>query len=183
MDRNAIFFPDGSFAAPRHVANIDDIPESHRDWYEPHGGGPKPFRLKQHVWAELKPLVAEIETIERQAVENIAKLDAKIAASKLARHNERVSTALNAELANANVPSALVRGAASILQEKHEFQIEQGYEDEAVIYAETVVGLQSLPGLVESFLESEEGTGYRPKRAAPEPGYFSNLMAQLRQRR
>ncbi|MEQ1951358.1 hypothetical protein [Mesorhizobium sp. CN2-181] len=183
MDRNATHFPDGSFAAPRHVANIDDIPESHRDWYEPHNGGPKAFRLKQHIWAQFKEYIEQIETVERETTEGIAKLDARLAASKLARHTERVMAALSASLAAANTPTTLIRGAASILLEQHHWEIETGYDDEAVISADTPFGLQSVDGLVENFLESEDGAGFRPKKTAPSDGFFTSMIAQMKMRR
>ena len=49
--------------------------------------------------------------------------------------------------------------------------------------AQTPTGLHSIDGLVEAFLDSDEGASFAPKRTAPNDAYFASLIAGLKQRR
>lgn len=185
MDRSALSFADGSFASPQYVPDLNLVPPEFRNSYQRNvgSGGYKRFCLRPEVWKEIEPLVLELERTEREAAESIAQADAKLAAAKLARLNEGVSAALSTALAVANVPDMLIRGAIALIQETNKFQLDENYDDETIVVADTPTGLMSVNGLVDTFLESQEGEGFRPKKTAPSDGFFASMIAEMKQRR
>lgn len=186
MDRDALFFEDGTFAAPLHVANIADVPPTHADWYEPTGkGGKKAFRLVEHIWKELRePFEHQVAELERQRAELIANSEANLERARALHKAERINTALSAALKSAGVSAGLVAGAAALLSDSNSFEVEPTYDGTGiVVMAQTPTGMHSIDGLVEAFLDSDEGLAFAPKRTAPNDAYFASLIAGLKQRR
>lgn len=186
MDRDALFFEDGTFAAPLHVANIEDVPDTHRDWYVETGkGGKKAFRLVEHIWKELRePFEHQVAELERQRTEMIAANSTNLDRERALRKAERINTALSAALRSAGVSAGLVAGATALLSDSNSFEVDATYDGAGVIImAQTQTGMHSIDGLVEAFLESDEGAAFAPKRTVPNDAYFASLIAGLKQRR
>lgn len=185
MDRDALFFEDGTFAAPLHVANIADVPPTHADWYFETGkGGKKAFRLVEHIWKELRePFEHQVAELERQRDELIATNAANLERERALRRAAQVNTALSFALKAAGVSAGLVNGAAALLADSHSFEVEPTYDGTHLVMAQTPAGMHSVVGLVEAFLESDDGKAFAPKRTLPNDAYFKSLVAGLKQRR
>jgi hypothetical protein len=141
------------------------------------------LRLSKRVANLICEKLTEIEQLVKERDEGIATRDAQLAKSQAARTNETIATALKSALLTAGATEKLIPGAVALLRQQHTFEVETGYADEKIVTAQTDAGLHSLPMLVENFLESDEGAGFRPKRPAPNDGYFTSLMESLRQPR
>lgn len=187
MDKTALFHPDGSFAAPRFVKNIEDVPESHRDWYLPERGRTDGSHILNHViWKEVRePYEREIERLERELAELKAKHEKDVVAEKQARKQDKIDSTLHSACKDAGIPDGLMEGAIAILTAKATFEVDESYEfGGGVVIANSGGHLNSVEGLVENFLDSDEGAGFRGKRrAAPSDGYFTALLSGMKERR
>lgn len=185
MDKRALFFEDGNFAFPLFVKSIASVPEDYRDCYNPLGEDGE-YRLKDLYWNELRlPFEREYEKIEREMSDLKAKHETDVVAAKQARKQDKIDATLHNACKDAGIPDGLVEGALAILSEKATFEVDESYEfGGGVVIANCGGSLNSVEVLVESFLDSDEGAGFRGKRrAAPSDGYFSSLLSGMKARR
>ncbi|RWA79895.1 hypothetical protein [Mesorhizobium sp.] len=180
MDKRALFFEDGSFTFPLFVKSIAAVPEDYRDFYSPVDEGGE-YRLKDLYWKELRlPFEREYEQLERQLADLKAKHETDMAREKRARHRGKIDNTLHSACKGAGIPDGLIKGAMSLLSAKATFEVDESYEFGGGVVVATRDGVQnSVEGLVESFLDSDEGAGFRGKRRAPpSDGYFTSLLGR-----
>jgi hypothetical protein len=186
MDRDALFFDDGSFAAPLFVRDILEVPETHRDWYRATGKtGKQAYRLTEHIWKSVRePFERQYMEIEAARDVMVAKREADLAAIRKQNDDTAIDRALTRVLVAAGVKEGLIGGAIALLREGAAFEVEKGYQDEIVIMAKTPDGfLHSLDLYAKCFLDSDDGAGFRSANAGPGDSYFTDLVAGLKQRR
>ncbi|TRC76892.1 hypothetical protein FJV83_24170 [Mesorhizobium sp. WSM4307] len=184
MDKRALHLEDGTFAFPLYVKSIVDVPETHRDWYNPQADGD--YKLKDPYWTELRlPFEREIERLEKAQADLAAKHEADMAQEKQARKQERINATLLSTCEAAGIPSGLIEGAIAMLSKQATFDVDDSYAfGSAPVIANSGGTLNSIETLVENFLDSDSGAAFRGKRrAAPSDGYFSSLLADLKARR
>lgn len=162
-------------------AELHSIPADYQEAYLDMDDGT--LTLSKRVANFITEKLTEIEQLEKERDAELAQLDSKLSTAKAARNADTIDAQLKAALLAAGATGTLIPGAIALLREQHAFEVEDGYDGAPVITAQTEGGLHSLTGLVESFLDSDEGAAFRPRRPAPNDGYFANLMADLKQRR
>ena len=173
---------DGELTFPHAVDSIDAVPKDYRDWYVPHVNGK--WRLLAHIKAALEPLQSEVARLKKDLEEAPAKHEARLARERAEWKQERVTRKLKETFKAAGVKQGLIDGAVALVSDGIEFEVEDAYDGNGyVVLAQTKAGFFGADVLVERFLESEEGAGFRGKPTAPSDGYFSSLMADLKQRR
>ncbi|RWF64851.1 hypothetical protein [Mesorhizobium sp.] len=187
MDKTALFHEDGTFTAPRFVNNIEDVPETHRDWYnfDPRVEGGR-YKLDEFFWKGLRePYELEMERLEKELADLKAKHEKDVVAEKQARKQDKIDSTLHSACKDAGIPDGLMEGAIAILTAKATFEVDESYEfGGGVVIANSGGHLNSVEGLVENFLDSDEGAGFRGKRrAAPSDGYFTALLSGMKERR
>lgn len=178
MDKRALFFEDGNFAFPLFVKSIASVPEDLRDCYNPVDENGE-YRLKDLYWNELRlPFEREYEQLERQLADLKAKHENDVVAEKQARKQDKIDSTLHSTCKGAGIPDKLIEGALAILSRDTTFEVDESYEFGDGVVVATRNGTRStVEGLVESFLDSDEGAGFRGKRrAAPSDNYFSSLL-------
>ncbi len=163
-------------------AELQSVQEEYREAYldyEDNGSLTLNKRIAQFICEKL----TEIEQLEKERDGEIKKRDTDLITAKAARNSETVDAQLKAALIAAGAAPTLIPGAIALLREQHTFEVEDGYDGQPVIAAQTEAGLHSVDVLVENFLDSDEGAAFRPKRPQPNDGYFTSLVAGLKQRR
>ncbi|TWI33041.1 THO complex subunit 7 family protein [Mesorhizobium tianshanense] len=186
MDKRALFLEDGSFAAPRTVRNIEDVPETHRDWYLPEAGKEDGrYILNHEIWKKVRePYEREVERIEKAMADLKAKHETDLEREKQVRKREKIDATLRSTCEDAGIPAGLIEGVIALLSEESTFEVDDSYEFGGVVIANSNGTLNSVEALVENFLDSDEGAAFRGKRrAAPSDGYFASLIAGLKERR
>ncbi|RVC64390.1 hypothetical protein [Mesorhizobium sp.] len=184
MDKRALFFEDGNFAFPLFVKSIASVPEDYRDCYNSDPAGD--YKLKDLYWNELRlPFEREYEKLEREMSDLKAKHEKDVVAEKQARKQDKIDSTLHSACKGAGIPDGLMEGAIAILTAKATFEVDESYEfGGGVVIANSGGHLNSVEGLVENFLDSDEGAGFRGKRrAAPSDGYFTALLSGMKERR
>ncbi|RUV08162.1 hypothetical protein EOA79_01455 [Mesorhizobium sp. M1A.F.Ca.IN.020.03.2.1] len=167
---------------PRRIAAdaLDGIPEAYRAAYLEEDDPSKGFRLSTSVADVIRDGTAEIAALEAQLAELPVKREAAIAAEKQARKQEKIDATLHSTCEAAGIPEKLIEGAIAILSGNTTFEVDESYEFGGGVVVATRDGVQnSVEGLVESFLDSDEGAGFRGKRRAPpSDGYFTSLLGR-----
>ncbi|RUX73897.1 hypothetical protein EN925_15055 [Mesorhizobium sp. M7A.F.Ca.US.006.04.2.1] len=188
MDKNALFLEDGSFAAPLFVKDIAEVPESHRDWYNPmpKGNTRGNYRLDDFYWMEVRlPFEQEVLRLEQQQAALTAKYEADIGREKQGRKEDKINATLLSTCEAAGIPEGLIEGAIAVLSKQTTFDVDDSYEfGGGVVIANSGGHLNTVETLVENFLDSDEGKAFRGKRrAAPSDDYFSNMITGMKERR
>ena len=185
MDKRALFFEDGNFAFPLFVKSIAAVPDDYRDCYNPVSEDGE-YKLKDLYLKELRlPFEREYEQLERQMSDLKAKHEYDVAAEKQARKQDKIDSTLLNACKDAGIPDGLMEGAIALLSAKARFELDESYEfGGGVVIANSGGSLNSVEGLVENFLDSDEGAGFRGKRrAAPSDDYFISMLKGMKERR
>ncbi|TIP05705.1 MAG: hypothetical protein E5X72_06120 [Mesorhizobium sp.] len=138
----------------------------------------EPFELRL-------PFEREYEKLEQQMSDLKAKHEKDVEAEKQARKQDKIDSTLHSACKDAGIPDGLMEGAIAILTAKATFEVDESYEfGGGVVIANSGGNLNSVEGLVENFLDSDEGAGFRGKRrAAPSDDYFSSMLKGMKERR
>lgn len=126
--------------------------------------------------------MAELARLKSEHDAWMAAADKEIAASQEQRRKNAISLAICEALGAASVDAKWHSAIAALLADQHRMHVEDnGFGP--VVVADTPMGLKSVGQVVAEFLASDEAAAYRPRSSAPEAGYFSSLLANLKRAR
>ncbi|TGQ08703.1 MULTISPECIES: hypothetical protein [unclassified Mesorhizobium] len=167
---------------PRRIAAdaLDDIPEAYRAAYVEEEDPSRGFRLVTSVADVIRDGSAQIAALKAQFDGLKTKYETDLATAKQSRVQDKIDAALYSTCKDAGVPDGLMEGAIALLSRDTTFEVDESYEFGGGTVIATRDGRRhSVEGLVESFLDSDEGAGFRGKRrAAPSDGYFTGLLGR-----
>ncbi|MER9921627.1 hypothetical protein NKJ84_01555 [Mesorhizobium sp. M0048] len=165
----------GMFSMPVLVNSMDDVPDDFKEAYRVHPKYPDRFILND----EGRELKAWYEGERDRLSTEIERLSAGHAKAK--RDRETVERSLAAEIAKAGIKPGLQEGVAALLQQRNKFVVQASDDGSgAVVIATSAYGGFPVERVVASFLESDDGVGYRQKRSAPTAGKFTQRINRLR---
>lgn len=164
----------GTFTCPPVVDSLEDVPKDFRGAYEADPDQPELFRLTEEghelraLYEEMASLDAELKTLKAR--------DDKITKAK-----RTVEASLISAIASAGVKPAFQEGVSDILQKRHKFTVQPSDDGSGpVVMAESAYGAFPVETIVTSFLESDDGVGYRQKKSGATPGMFTTMINKLR---
>ncbi|RUW50580.1 hypothetical protein EOA32_18895 [Mesorhizobium sp. M1A.F.Ca.ET.072.01.1.1] len=162
------------------VTELASVPEAYRVAYMEHDDGDLELSTSaadyvRDALAELASLNAQIEKLKTEG-------PAKVELERQRRRDDAVDVALRDSLKKAGVKADLFEGAMAQLKKENEFEAETSDDGKGfVVLARTPFGLHSVDAVV-GRLVGEEGA-WRERRTAPSAGYFSSLLAGLKEPR
>lgn len=166
---------------PKKVETLDSVPAEYQTAYiaDDDGSG---YWLAIDVAKAIEDGEAELARLKSDHTARMAAADKEIAASQEQRRKNAISLAICEALTEASVDAKWHSAIAALLADQHRMHVEDnGFGP--VVVADTPMGLKSAQQVVAEFLASDEASAYRPRSSAPEAGYFSSLLADLKRAR
>ncbi|MER9116296.1 hypothetical protein NKH93_06715 [Mesorhizobium sp. M0954] len=184
---HSAIYPDGPLRLPRRIATdrLEAIPEAYRaayDYIEEDDPG-RGYELSTAIADVIRDGEAELASLKAQFEKLQVEGPVKLAAVKQQMRDDAINTTVQLSLAKAGAHEGLVEGAMSILKKRNEFEAEKSDEGTYAVLARTSLGLAPVDGVVQQFMQSEEGAAYRGKPARPAAGsHFNRLSERLKLR-
>ncbi|TIX17244.1 MAG: hypothetical protein E5V41_11490 [Mesorhizobium sp.] len=165
----------GLFSMPVLVTSMDDVPDDCKEAYRVHPKYPDRFiltdegrELKEWYEGQMRLIATETERLSTTH-------------AKAKRDKETIERSLAAEVAKAGVKPGLHEGLAALLLERNKFVVQaSGDGSGAVVIARTAYGAFPVEKVLTTFLESDDGVGYRQgKRGGPTVGKFTQMINRV----
>ncbi|TGR83610.1 hypothetical protein EN866_33840 [Mesorhizobium sp. M2D.F.Ca.ET.223.01.1.1] len=165
----------GVFSMPVLVHSMDDVPDDCKEAYQVHPKYPDRFILT----GEGRELKAWYEGEMKRLSDQIESLSARHA--KAEQDKATVERSLTAEVAKAGIKQGLQEGVVALIQERNKFVVQPSDDGTgAIVIAASAYGGFPVDRVVASFLESDDGVGYRQaKRGAPTVGKFTQMIQKV----
>jgi hypothetical protein len=180
IDRSAIFFENGDFAAPHYVDDVEDVPSDFRHWYVPRGPGKVGYRLTERIWKDLRrPFEKQLDALDEQQRQLAAAHEAAIAKRQSMADSIIVDRALSDAFKAHNAVYQLIPAAAALLKEANEVSVDWSDAETPRVMVKTPLGTLAASDAVSRFLVSSQGTPFRGKEVEQTDGHFADLMQQL----
>jgi hypothetical protein len=177
---------DGNFSMPLLVADLNDVPKGFREGYQlvESGRATGKYMLTREARQLKDEYYADVKRVHEEGKAGVAAKNAEVEKFLKDGEDEIVTAALTTELTAQGATPGLVKGAVALLKERYAFDIEgSDFGDGKVVLARNDFGLSSVEGVVKGLLESDEGTAFRSRSAAPSVSYFTQMLSGLRARR
>lgn len=168
----------GFFEAPALVHSLDDVPEDFRLMYEPHFEDPGKYVLTEDGRELRDWAIGERDRQNAEYAERMAEKDAAIQRLRNDKTNAAIDGAIGSDLIRAGVKKTLLRGATALVRQGCKFEVEPSDDgDGNTVLVHTDFGLVSVSDVVEAFLDSDEGAGFRGARQVrPAEGTFAAMI-------
>ncbi|RWA85917.1 hypothetical protein [Mesorhizobium sp.] len=165
---------DSAFNYPELVETLDDVPDDFKSAYVEDAEHPDTFVLTAEG-RELKALHEEKTRLD-------AELEClKTKHAKFQKSQDTIAATLRAAIKRAGVKPELHEGLAALLQGQNKFVVQASDDGSgALVMAKTDYGAFPVDKVLTTFLESDDGVGYRPaKRGGPTAGKFTQMINRV----
>jgi hypothetical protein len=168
---------DGFFNFPRHLDSLDGVPEDFAGGYVETDNG---FRLHPDIEAEVEAAEDRLNANRAEHQAKIADLDAKLEARKRTIHEMVAGGAIRQALAEHGVKRELMKGAEAYLTQNLDIGITEQDNGQPEAFVKDAYGEVSVSHAVKSWLETDDGRGFRPEQPSPDAGRYFEAMRTLR---